>query len=340
MKRHPLGALGLVAASHTPLMAEGVADDAVRTTVARGFEELAATVRAFQPDCIIEFAPDHFNGFFYDLMPSFCIGLHASSLGDWGGGTGPLPVDEPFARALTEAVLAADVDVAVSYRMNVDHGFVQIWERMFGSFDRYPIVPIFLNCTAPPLPQFRRARRLGDAVGRYALASGKRILFAASGGLSHDPPAPEIATAPPDVRERLIDGRHPTAAMREARETRVLTAGRRAAQGDGPCLALNPVWDREVLDLLSSGELERFDAFEINEVRRVAGRGAAEVLCWVAAFGALAVAGRYTVREFLYEPIPGWIAGMAMVSAAPSPSPASTGQRLSLPASGEKTQLR
>ena len=49
-------------------------------------------VKAFAPDYIIQFAPDHFNGFFYDLMPSFTVGAGAVSLGDWGGGTGPLDV--------------------------------------------------------------------------------------------------------------------------------------------------------------------------------------------------------------------------------------------------------
>jgi 2,3-dihydroxyphenylpropionate 1,2-dioxygenase len=296
-------------------MAKGEIDSRLRETVNAQFGGLAAEIRAFAPDQIIEFAPDHFNGFFYDLMPSFCVGVHAASLGDWGGQTGKLPVDERFASELAAAVLGDEVDVAVSYRMHVDHGFVQIWEKMFGRFDAYPIVPIFINCAAPPLPRFRRARLLGEAVGRYALASGKRVLFAASGGLSHDPPAPDLTTATPEIRERLIDGRHPTMGMRDAREARVLEAGRLAARGEGPCLPLNATWDSEVLALLRAGELARFDALNMTDVRRTAGRGAAEVLCWVAAFAALSVAGPYAVGTSFYTPIPGWIAGMAMLSA-------------------------
>jgi 2,3-dihydroxyphenylpropionate 1,2-dioxygenase len=41
--------------------------------------------------------------------------------------------------------------------MVVDHGFVQMWELMFGRADRYPAVPIFVNCAVPPLPTNRRA---------------------------------------------------------------------------------------------------------------------------------------------------------------------------------------
>jgi 2,3-dihydroxyphenylpropionate 1,2-dioxygenase len=32
-------------------------------------------VEAFDPDLIVLFAPDHFNAFFYEIMPPFCIGV-------------------------------------------------------------------------------------------------------------------------------------------------------------------------------------------------------------------------------------------------------------------------
>jgi len=55
--------------------------------------------------------------------------------------------------------------------------------------------------------------------------------------------------------------------------------------------------------------------FQPVELREVAGRGANESLTWVAALAAQGAAddGRGTL-EF-YEPIDGWIAGMAMLSA-------------------------
>ena len=37
------------------------------------YDEARAFVQAFAPEVVIEFAPDHFNGFFYRLMPSFCM---------------------------------------------------------------------------------------------------------------------------------------------------------------------------------------------------------------------------------------------------------------------------
>ncbi len=309
--------VALVCASHTPLMHSGEAGPATRERVTQAFASLAATIEAFKPDVIVQFAPDHFNGFFYDLMPSFCVGAGANSIGDWGGGTGPLPVPEHYALEILAATRAGGFDAAVSYRMQVDHGFVQIWEAMFGTFARLPMVPIFVNCAAPPVPTYARVQAFGQAVGRAVARSGKRVLFAASGGLSHDPPIPAIQGAPAEIRERLIDGRNPTNAARALRESRVMEAGRLAAVGQGPCLPLNEAWDRRFLDHLRTADWPALTRLDTDEVRATAGRGANEVLAWVAAFAALSASGPYEVTEEFYEAIPGWIAGMAMVAAHP-----------------------
>ena len=307
--------MALVCASHTPLMYRGPAPSETERRVRAAFEELAGFVRSYKPDYIIQFAPDHLNGFFYDMMPAFCVGAGAESLGDWGGATGPLDVPEQAALALIDHLRGEDFDVAVSFRMPVDHGFVQIWEAMLGDFRAIPMLLIFINGAAPPVPTYRRARLLGESVGRFAARSGKRILLAASGGLSHDPPLPLMRDASPELRERLINGRNPTPEARKARETRVLEAGVLAEAGKGPCKPLNPAWDAEFMDLLRSGQIWRADSLNTDTVREVSGRGANEVLSWVAAFAALSMAGRFTMEQEFYEAIPGWIAGMAMMAA-------------------------
>jgi 2,3-dihydroxyphenylpropionate 1,2-dioxygenase len=143
-------------------------------------------------------------------------------------------------------------------------------------------------------------------------------LLAASGGLSHDPPVPSIRGADAELRERLINGRNPSPEARLAREQRVLEAGTLAEAGKGPCKPLNPAWDADFLAMLRSGQIAQADVLNTDTVRELAGRGANEVLCWVAAFSALSVAGHYVITHEFYEAIPGWIAGFATIAAMQS----------------------
>lgn len=167
-------------------------------------------MQAFDPELVVVFAPDHYNGFFYDLMPQFCIGVEATSIGDYKSLAGPLDVPRDIALAMNEAVLAADIDIALSYRMQVDHGFAQALEVLLGGLDNYPVIPVFINSVAPPMASCRRSRLLGDAIGRFLSGLNKRVLLVGSGGISHEPPVPEIANACAEVAERLIAGRNPT----------------------------------------------------------------------------------------------------------------------------------
>jgi 2,3-dihydroxyphenylpropionate 1,2-dioxygenase (EC 1.13.11.16) len=74
------------------------------------------------------------------------------------------------------------VDAAVSYRMQVDHGFAQPLELLLDGLGEKPVIPVFINSVAVPLPSFARARLLGEAIGRFARSTGKRVLFLGSGG--------------------------------------------------------------------------------------------------------------------------------------------------------------
>ena len=297
-------------------MREELVEPGLIDAVKSSFERLAQFVRSFAPEQIVQFSPDHFHGFHYDLMPSFCIGASAQSCGDWGTTAGPLNVDEPFALSMLDAVRDADIDAAVSFDMTVDHGFVQIWETMFGSFSELPIVPVFVNAIGHPLPKYRRARLLGEACGRFAVTSGRRTLFVASGGLSHDPLVPRIAGAPQELRERLIGRTKMTTEGQAARERAVHAAGAAAMIGEGPVRPLNPDWDQGFLDMLCDRNWVATDALSADEVDQVAGSGGNEVLAWVAAAAATdSAAGGYTVMQRDYYAIPGWIAGMALVAA-------------------------
>ncbi|MBJ8339438.1 3-carboxyethylcatechol 2,3-dioxygenase [Antrihabitans sp. YC3-6] len=309
--------VALCTMSHSPLMGRNDPDASIVAEVDAAFADARAFIADFAPDLVVIFAPDHYNGVFYDLLPPFCIGAAAQSVGDYGTQAGPLDVDRDAAYRIARTVLAAGVDTAFSERMHVDHGFAQALELLTGSITAVPTVPIFINSVGEPLCPVSRIRLLGNAVGQAAAALDRRVLLVGSGGLSHDPPVPRLDTAPPPVRETLISGRNPTPEQRAAREQRVIDAGRDFAAGVATIQPLNPGWDRNLLTVLASGELDEIDSWTNDWFVEQAGHSSHEVRTWIAAYAALAAQGAYRVRSSYYRPIPEWIAGFAVTTALP-----------------------
>jgi len=313
--------LALCCMSHSPLLdlsehpAELTADVDLALQRARTF------VQDYDPDLVVLFTPDHYNGFFYRLMPPFCLGLQATGVGDYGTASGPLDVPRDKAEALAEAVLAAGLDLSVSVRMDVDHGAVQPLEKLFGGIDAVPVIPVFINSVAAPLGPLRRIRLLGRAIGKHLAGSSERVLLLGSGGLSHDPPVPTLATATGPVAERIVTGRPATAEERAARQEAVIKAGAGFAEGTVPLQPLNPDWDRALLDLFASGDLERLDGWTNAWVEEQGGGSAHEIRTWVAAHAAMAAAGSYETTWRYYRAIPEYIAGFALTTAVPSAAP-------------------
>ncbi len=301
--------------SHSPLLnlpgpsPELLDDIEAAIGVARDF------VAAFDPDLVVTFSPDHYNGFFYRVMPPFCIGTAAEGVGDYGTHQGPLDVPADLATDCARAVLESDVDVALSAAMQVDHGTVQPLQKLFGDATAKPVIPVFVNSVATPLGPMRRARALGAAVGDYLAALGKRVLIVGSGGLSHDPPVPTLATAPAAALDRIVHGVPMTSEQRQARQSAVIEAARLFATGQGPLAPLNPDWDHAFLDLLDTGRLAEVDGWDNTWIAEQAGNSAHEVRTWVAAFAALSTQGPYETGHRFYRAAPDLIAGFAIRTA-------------------------
>ena len=314
--------LALLAMSHSPLLEHAELDADVSGELETAFTEARRFVHAFDPDVVVNFAPDHYNGFFYRLMPPFCIGYAAESIGDYGSQAGRLDVPEDTARALAEAVIGDGIDLAVSLDMQVDHGAVQPMEVLYGDIRAKPFVPVFINSVAPPFTSIRRIRLLGEAIGRHLATLDRKVLLIASGGLSHDPPVPRLATATPDQRRMLMgDGGPLSPELRDARQQRVIDAAREFAAGTATIQDLAPEWDRDLMKILASGDLTPLDAWTPEEMTRIAGNSAHEVRTWIAAYAALAAAGSYTVGYSYYRPIRELIAGFGLTTATPDGNP-------------------
>lgn len=303
--------------SHTPLKGYFDPAPAIVDEVGACIDAVRAEIAAFDPEIIYLFAPDHYNGFFLDLMPPFCLGIAATSVGDYATPAGPLPVPRTTAEACARHVVDAGIDLAFSYRMQVDHGFTQGLMELTGAIDRYPVVPLMLNAVAPPLARFQRVRQLGTAVGEFVRTTGQRALFLASGGLSHNPPIPNIATAQdPEVIERLIAGRNLTPEARAARQQRTINAARDFAAGNSTLHALNPAWDLAFMQQVCAHNFDAIDAYNNDEVTAAAGASTHEVRAWVAAAAAMdaACGGNWSAAQKYYRAIPEWVAGFGAIS--------------------------
>lgn len=304
--------------SHSPLFGHVDPEQSVLEEINTVISNARQRIADFAPDLIILFTPDHYNGFFYDVMPSFCIGTVAHAIGDFGTLAGPLLVPQALAESCATAVLEGGIDSAVSYRMQLDHGAAQPLEFLIGGLQKIPVIPVFINSVATPLPSFQRARLLGETIGQWASLLDKRVLFLGSGGLSHQPPVPELAKVDGLMADRLKgSGRHLPADEREARTQRVINAAKIFSQDQNSLHPLNPGWDQYFLSVLEKGDLQILDSVINQELSDRAGKSTHEIKTWVAAFAALSSFGSYQTTDKYYRPIPEWIAGFGSLSAYP-----------------------
>ncbi|EPP4586014.1 3-carboxyethylcatechol 2,3-dioxygenase [Escherichia coli] len=264
--------------SHSPLVgyvdpAQEVLDE-VNGVIASARERIAA----FSPELVVLFAPDHYNGFFYDVMPPFCLGVGATAIGDFGSAAGELPVPVELAEACAHAVMKSGIDLAVSYCMQVDHGFAQPLEFLLGGLDKVPVLPVFINGVATPLP--------------------------------------ELAKADAHMRDRLLgSGKDLPASERELRQQRVISAAEKFVEDQRTLHPLNPIWDNQFMTLLEQGRIQELDAVSNEELSAIAGKSTHEIKTWVAAFAAISAFGNWRSEGRYYRPIPEWIAGFGSLSA-------------------------
>ena len=309
--------LRLICTSHSPLLLS------VKPTKEEqgyqfyaGIEKAQEYIDAYDPEMIVLFAPDHFNGFFHDLMPQFCVGFDAIGAEDWDIELGELNVPISEAQALASYLLQHEFDVATSYRMKVDHGFTIALNLLTKRLNAYPTIPIFINCNSVPRASCKRSRQFGEAVGRYLRTLEKRILVVGSGGLSHDPPNMPYEEAPAETKKYLIGETPWTREFEKHRQERVRVAARGLVEGQTPILPPSREWDQHILEVVLGQRLQEVDSFSDEWITKNGGKGAHEIRSWIAAFAALGEQGSYSGELFYYDVVTDWATGMGVVCAA------------------------
>ncbi|ASN53385.1 3-carboxyethylcatechol 2,3-dioxygenase [Sinomonas sp. R1AF57] len=306
--------LAVAALSHAPSFGNVDPGGGTFAEIESAIDEVRAFVKDYDPEVVVVFGPDHFNGQLYSLITPWAVGAQAEGVGDYNTTEGPLPVDSAAARALHAHVLEQGIEIGRSERMKVDHGVVQPLDFVFGKDFAQPIVPVFVNSLGMPLTPMRRVREMGEAFGKAAQALDKRVLFVASGGISHNPPIPRWEGAPGTMQERLI-AYAPTRQERLERERKIVQGIQAIADGNAPSDPLNEEWDQLLLDTFRSGDLSEVDGWANDWFLAEGGSAAHEMRSWIAAYAALSTAGTYRVAVDHYWPVKTWGAGFGIQAA-------------------------
>ena len=186
------------------------ADEWVRKIMA--FRE---TLTRARPDVLVMVGSDHFHQLWLDNMPQFLVGKAPFYDANWyneerefGLPKMLLKGQEDLSAHLLRAGLDAGFDLAFSNELRIDHSITCPIITLRPEAD-LPIVPIYTNIFAPPLPQPKRFVQLGETI-REIVESWPSP--PAGGDHRHRPP---------------VAGAGRAAAVRAARaRTRSSTAGR------------------------------------------------------------------------------------------------------------------
>lgn len=301
--------------SHSPLLGLNPISPDNQIALDVAVAQARAAVHAFNPELVVLVGPDHYNGFFNELMPPFCIGSQATAVGDFQSPAGPLNVPEDSALALAEYLMDRHFDVAVSRRMRVDHGFSQALQFLWGNdLKTPPVIPIFMNAVAQPsIARLGRCMALGKAIGDFLDQLPLRTLLIGSGGLSHEPPVPTMAHPDLAVRERITIKSIPTPEEHHAKMERVKAAGMALAHGDDWMKPLNPIWDLNWMDRMADGELGALCNMSEESINAQAGNSAHESKTWLIARAALNQNVTLPCPVRAYRAIPALIAGYGVM---------------------------
>ena len=189
--------IGGIGSSHVPTI--GVAYDKGRQDTAAwaplfdGYKAAAQWLADKKPDVLVMFYNDHLNAFFYDLYPTFAVGVAPSfDNADEGAGKRPLPPlpgHPALAKHLAEQLVNDEFDLAVFQDRPLDHGVFSPLPLLWPHAEGWPgcVVPIEVNVVQYPLPTPMRCFKLGQALRRAieAFPEDLTVAVVGTGGLSH-----------------------------------------------------------------------------------------------------------------------------------------------------------
>lgn len=293
--------------------------------------EVARYLDDARPDVIIAFLDDHFENHFRRLMPTLSIGVaeqHSGPPEHLISAYGiheihQIPGEPELADALLKGLVAEEFDVARMGEIEYGNNLMTPLQIIRPAFD-IPVVPLFINVFSPPVPSTKRAYAFGEAVRRIvdAYPSDKRVLFLATGGLSHWPPVwTEDSPSGDEFLQRMkryqTEGRPVIETDPQLYDDLAKYEIEMAAANQFPLNSPHPLvnetWDLEIMRGFERGDVEYFRAMSTQEIHDGGGHGGLEILNWIALMGAM---GGQAAQFIGYEPVLEWICGMGYLTYA------------------------
>ncbi len=235
----------IIGITHNPFLPGMIAaggDDPAIAQAGKDYARMRQKMAEAKPDVLVVVASDHLNQWFMDNMPAFSIGKAARAQGPVAHEIHTFrlqpyatDVDVDLAKGLLKEGFREGVDFAYSDEFTIDHAFTVPLSFVRPEMD-LPIVPIWTNVIAPPVPPAERFFAVGKALRRVieGLPTDKRVGVLSSGHLAVEVGGPKRPTYSSDVEfdRRMMDliaaGEAETV-VREATWERLLQAGNVAA---------------------------------------------------------------------------------------------------------------
>jgi protocatechuate 4,5-dioxygenase beta chain len=227
----------IIGVTHSPPLGTAFEEDpdiepGIRAAL-ENYHLMGRKLDAARPDAIIVIASDHLNQFFMDNMPAFLVGKAARAGGpfppemrSWKLRPFEAEIDTDLAKRLVADGFNKGVDFAYADEFMIDHAFTMPMSYIRPAGD-VPIVPIFTNVMAPPVPPSQRFYDVGVAIRNVIddMPGQKRVAVVVSGHMAVEVGGPKARSGSTDPE---FD--HQMMAL--------------LAEGDAPGLVREATWER------------------------------------------------------------------------------------------------
>lgn len=186
-----------------------LAEPALYRRLVEAFDQQRQAIADAGAEALMVVSSEHFANFFMDNMPAYSIGMAGSYQG---------PIEDPKWLKIEPVTIPANPDLSLriieEVMQSVDVGYAQEWKFDHGTavplhfltpqYD-LPVIPVNINCQAPPLTPLHRTWAFGKALRRAIDKVPERIALISTGGTSHWPCTPDTGKINVEWDRKFID---------------------------------------------------------------------------------------------------------------------------------------